>query len=127
MNAGDLIPFDPAIIPWPTHVSDWALCLTVDPKGRVWVEHELIHALLEAKHLDHYMININSSLTEIGDNVAKLLERFPALLKDGYVCAIKFANNPVCMRIGLFDGETFVFLPKPEFEPELDQSDFFKS
>jgi hypothetical protein len=27
MNAIDLIPFDPAIIPWPTHISDWAFML----------------------------------------------------------------------------------------------------
>jgi hypothetical protein len=115
MNADDLIPFDPSIVPWATSVDDWALCITTEPAGRVWVEHALIRAMLAADHLDDTLTNHHGMLVAIGGKVAAALDRPGYALTDAQAREVSFVGNPVVMHAGRFGGETFVFLPRQEF------------
>ena len=116
-NTESLLPFDPAILPWKTIPDDWALCIVPEPECRVWVEHALIRAMLEADFMNpDDVANIHGMFTTIGGKVAALLDRPGCVVHDGQVWAIKLEGNPVGMRMGRFGGEAFVFLPRPEFE-----------
>jgi hypothetical protein len=118
MNPNDLIPFDTTVIPWPTFVSEWALCLTSGPVGRVWIEHKLIHGVLVSKLVNPLdMQNFHDVLISIGGKVADVLSHIPPL-ENSQVRAIKFTGIPDCMdmRVGKFGTDIFIFLPKPEFE-----------
>jgi hypothetical protein len=117
MKAEDLLPFDPAVIPWETTPSDWALCLVPEPECRVWVEHALIRAMLEAEDRDPYNLGyIHSLFTAIGGKVAAALVAQGLELPPGKVRAMRFTGSPVDMRVGRFGTDDFVFLPRPEFE-----------
>jgi hypothetical protein len=117
MKAEDLIPFDPAVVPWATTPSDWALCLVPEPECRVWVEHSLIRAMLEADGLNTDDIaNIHGTFTAIGGKVAAAFDRPEHALPPNKVRMIRFAGNMVAMRVGRFGDDLFVFLPRPEFE-----------
>jgi len=117
MKAEDLLPFDAKTIPWETTVNDWALCLTTEPEGRVWVEHKLIRAVLQADHLNpEDVANIHGTLTYVGAKVAVVVSMPEYEIPEGKVRAIEFTWNPTVMRVGCFGGNIFVFLPRPEFE-----------
>jgi hypothetical protein len=118
MKAEDLIPFDPAVIPWETTPSDWALCLVPEPECRVWVEHRLIRDVLEAEDCDPDNLEyIHGLFTTIGGKVAEALANPSFALPTGKVRAMRFTGSTVDMRVGRFGADYFVFLPRPEFEP----------
>jgi hypothetical protein len=118
LRAEHLIPFDPAIVPWPTSPSDWFLCLTPEPPTRVWVEHALVDEVLRADRLNpDDTMNRHGTSIHIGARVAAKLEAEPGLVPEGHARSIGFAGTLVPMRVGRFGGETFVFRPRGEFEP----------
>jgi hypothetical protein len=106
--------FDPDEVPWPTTWGEWALCIVPDLGRRVWVEHALIAAMTDA---DRFSDEYREYFLAIGGRVARTLGERPGLVIEGMAREIAFASRPdVPVRIGTFGGQTFAFLPKPEFE-----------
>jgi hypothetical protein len=118
MQAKDLIPFDPAGVPWTTTPDDWALCLVPTQERRIWIEHHLIRAVLEAQDRDPDSVaNIHGVFTTIGDKVAAVINQPDFALSANQVREVQFTGSPVAMRVGRFGGDLFVFMPRPELEP----------